>query len=204
MKSLAQSILFLFILIPFLGASQNDSTVVQQRELILKYPVSSVFGDAFANSMGFSGGLEVVGKKGWSISQELGYVFKTSREAIMLGGGRVKRLNGFRATTEIRKYMFKRNLSPSNGLFISSEIDNLFTQSELANKPFTELEFGYKSTISLNVGTKVFWNKNKEGCLTLDFMIGPAFIIGDTPYLDLSAPVGWLNADLKLGYILGR
>ena len=74
MKSLARLIPFvvLFFLMPFLGISQSDSSLIRQREYIIKYPLSSVFGDLFLNTAGVSLGLEVVGEKGFSFSQEAG------------------------------------------------------------------------------------------------------------------------------------
>ncbi|MDR9399237.1 MAG: hypothetical protein RI562_09250 [Salibacter sp.] len=66
--------------------SQHDTTQVNQKEVLLKLPVSSLLGDMFTNSMGVSIGLEKLGENGWSFAQEAGFLFKASRQSIMLGG----------------------------------------------------------------------------------------------------------------------
>ncbi|MDR9399236.1 MAG: hypothetical protein RI562_09245 [Salibacter sp.] len=106
-----------------------------------------------------------------------------------------------RLTSEMRKYFKSEELKPHTGLFVSIEWDNIITQSKLSNYETAELEYGYRTSLSANAGFKVFWDKDMSGNLTFDLIAGPALIYADAPYIDKRNLGGWLNLDLKIGYV---
>ena len=186
-----------------------------QNQLSLKLPVSSFFGDAFSNSLGFGLGIELPLKNGFALNQEAGYIFKVEGVQELPGSSKVDDINGFKATTELRKYLFNDRV-PANGLFISAEMDNIFTQSTLSAHPELGEISRYRNSVTLNIGTKFFWNQEKNGRLTFDLMLG-----GGIGYLqaesenDLNTESSpdyakensfspWLNLDIKIGYLFGK
>ncbi|MDR9397722.1 hypothetical protein [Salibacter sp.] len=183
--------------------AQSDSALVDKKsEIHLKLPVSPLIGDFFTNSMGASIGLEMVGEKGWSFGQEVGYLVDVSGNSSIFGGETVDQLRGIRLTSEMRKYFKSEELKPHSGFFVSTEWDNIITQSKLAYNETAVLEFGYRTSLSANAGFKVFWDKDKTGNLTLELLAGPSLMYADAPYIDKSGVGGWLNFDFKLGYLL--
>ncbi|KAB1066060.1 hypothetical protein [Salibacter halophilus] len=182
--------------------SQNDSLLENQNEIYLKLPVSPLVGDIFTSSYGASLGLEKVGKKGWSFGQEAGFLLDVPGHSSIFGGESVDQLRGIRLTSEVRKYFKTEKLKPHSGFFVSTEWDNIITQSKLSYSETAELEYGYRTSLSANAGFKVFWDKEKTGNLTLEFLAGPSLMYADAPYIDKNGFGGWLNFDFKLGYLL--
>lgn len=194
--------------------AQKDSLHLNQKEYILKFPVSSILGDLRTNSLGFSLGIESVGNNGWSFSQELGYMFDVPGENVFSEGSSDDELNGIRITSELRKYLFSKNLNPSSGLFLSAEWDNKLTRASYFLLGERNYSNAYRSSLTLNIGMKVFWNPDKLGRFTLELMIG-----GGCEYLDADQDsyvfetgllfpneslYPWVNFDIKLGYLLGK
>ncbi|MDR9488697.1 hypothetical protein, partial [Salibacter sp.] len=114
---------FLF-LFSQLNAQSDSSLVNKNREYTLKFPVSSLLGDIFSNSMGISLGLETTGKKGWSFTQEAGYIFDIDYRDGLIFGSRLEDLNGIRLTSELRRYEYPENFFPGSDFFASLEWDN--------------------------------------------------------------------------------
>jgi hypothetical protein len=102
----------------------------------------------------------------------------------------------------VRRYFKSEELKPHSGFFVSTEWDNILTQSKLAYNETAELEFGYRTSLSANAGFKVFWDKDKTGNLTLELLAGPALMYADAPYINKRNLDSWLNFDFKIGYSL--
>ncbi len=195
------------------AVAQYDYTSSKNKEYILKYPVSSVLGDIRTNSLGVSLGLEMVQKNGWSFTQEVGYIFKKPGEKVYKEGNSNDRLNGIRLTSELRKYLFSQNLNPSNGLFLSTEWDNKLTRASYSMEGQHNYTNAYRSSLTLNVGGKVFWNSDKSGRITLELMLGGGVeCIVDDPdsytseeklFFPTETFYPWMNLDFKIGYTIG-
>ena len=198
------SITLLFVLVYEHAICQTDSIAEKAKEYILKYPVSSVFGELFLNTAGVSLGLEVVGEKGFSFSQEAGYIFNTDRKGFVFGAT-ANSVNGIRLTSELRKYEHPERFFPSRGLFASIEFDNMLLVVEEQTIENHKDVIGYRGAITFNIGSKFLLSKKDKNRFTLDFLVGAGigFSVSnksDTEFENFP----WLNADLKLGYILGR
>ena len=202
--------LYAFITVIALHITMN---LTAQNHLSIKLPVSSFAGDAFSNSLGFGLGLELPLKNGFALNQEAGYIFKVDGAQKLPGASKVDEINGFKLTTELRKYIFKDRM-PASGLFISAEMDNIFTNSTLSDYSELGTVSRYRNSVTLNVGTKFFWDKEKNGRFTFDLMLGGGIAYlqaksenessEESPpdYARENSTSPWLNFDIKLGYII--
>jgi len=183
--------------------AQSDKNS-KDKELAVKFPASSLLGDVFLNSMGFSLGLETTGKKGWSFSQEMGYIFDVGRNGFLFNS-RLNDINGLRLTSELRKYQKTDSFFPGEGLFISLEWDNLIMAVEEISEGKTTRSTLYRTGLTFNVGKKYILSNGENGTLTLDLLGGgglglyPEHVEGSEltkPYFPL------LNFDVKIGYVI--
>ncbi|KAB1066061.1 hypothetical protein [Salibacter halophilus] len=183
-----------------LNAQSNNSLENKNREYTLKFPVSSLLGDVFSNSMGFSLGLETTGKKGWSFTQEAGYIFDVDYRDGLFFGSRLEDLNGIRLTSELRRYEHPDNFFPGSGFFASLEWDNfLLRGEELSEGKIVQSEV-YRSGLTFNIGKKYLVRSGNSSSLTLDLLGGGGLGFGldssDSNYFPL------LNFDVKLGFAM--
>lgn len=208
------TLLLSLVLILHQSFAQNDSTLLKKKEFILKYPVTSILGDIRTASLGISLGLEVVGERGWSFSQELGYMFDRAGEKVFEEGNEEDEMHEVRLTSELRKYLFARNLNPSSGLFLSTEWDNKLTRASYVLQGERAYFNAYRSSLTLNIGGKVFWSPEKSGRVTLELMIGAGLeYLADDPgsytsedklFFPTETLYPWVNFDFKIGYLLRK
>ena len=184
--------------------AQNISVSSKKRELNLKYPLSSLLGDVFSNTMGVSLGIEAVGERGWSFTQESGYIFKSGRDGLIFGSN-FDHINGIRLTSELRKYQYPKKYNQCRGLFASIELDNfLLLAEEFTNEEKNEY-FGYRGSITFNIGKKYLIGNKETERLTIDCLIGAGlgYFASDEARLNDSYFPS-MNLDLKLGYRVSK
>lgn len=200
------SVLFLYAQLNFAQELTTNS-----RDLTLKLPVSSFFGDFFAESAGFGIGIEKGLKPSVSFSQEVSYIFHVNKDNSILTED-LEIINGVKLTTEFRKYLNKKEI-PESGWFINTEMKNIFTKSQTNEYTSTDNEVTrYRGMLSANFGFLVYWDKNKQGNVTLELMGGGglAWVNAKSSYgsqngSSYSSDNGiypWFNFDIKIGYIL--
>ncbi len=208
---LASIILFLFLSV---NAQVNSGQI---RNLTVKLPLSSLAGDIYAESMGVGIGVEKMLKPRFSFSQEIGYIFHINNTSMLSED--VESLNGLKFTTEIRKYLNRKEI-PEGGFFASMELKNILTRSvqESWTTENTKVENDitrYRGLLTANLGVLFYWDQYKKSKITLELMAGGG--LGyvnansgvDTDYLTIKSDYNsakgfypWLNFDLKIGYIL--
>ena len=192
----------------------GQQTTSKSRDLTLKLPVSSFFGDFFAESAGFGLGVEKMLKNKWSVFQEASYIFHVKRNSILSED--LDNINGLKLTTELRKYLNK-NEQPESGWFINTEMKNIFTKSHkqawTTDNISVENEITrYRGLLLANFGFLVYWDKNKKGNVTLELMGGGGLayvntsssndLRSKTSYSSEKGFYPWFNFDFKIGYIL--
>jgi len=203
------SVLFLYTQLNFAQEATPKS-----RDLTIKLPVSSFFGDIFAESSGFGIGIEKRLKPSLSISQEVSYIFHVKNNSILSED--LDNINGLKLTTEVRKYLNK-NEQPESGWFINTEMKNIFTKSHkqawTTDNISVENEITrYRGLLLANFGFLVYWDKNKKGNVTLELMGGGGLayvntsssndLRSKTSYSSEKGFYPWFNFDFKIGYIL--
>jgi len=202
-KAFFTQLLILFFLA---GIAQEKSNI--DRNYTIKFPVSSLVGDIYAESMGIGIGIEKKLKTSVSISQEIGYIFHVEQKNKFSVD--VENINGLKFTTEIRKY-FNKNEIPESGFFAIVEMKNIFTNSDMGAYDV----FRYRGLLTGNVGVLFYWDKYKKSKITLELLGGGGlgYINADSSVYpddtgiksDYSSEKGfypWLNLDIKIGYIL--
>ncbi len=202
-KAFFTQLLLLFFLA---GIAQEKSN--NERNLTIKFPVSSLVGDIYAESMGIGIGIEKKLKTSVSISQEIGYIFhvdQTNKFSVD-----VENINGIKLTTEVRKY-FNKNEITESGFFATVEMKNIFTKSDMGAYDVSR----YRGLLTGNVGVLFYWDKYKKSKITLELMgggglgyinadssVNPDDIGGESDYSSDKGFYPWLNLDIKIGYIL--
>lgn len=182
--------------------SNND------RNYTIKFPVSSLVGDIYAESMGIGIGIEKKLKSSLSISQEIGYIFHV--EQANKFSTDVENINGIKSTTEIRKYLNKQEI-PESGFFATVEMKNIFTNSDMGAYKVSR----YRGMLTGNLGVLFYWDKYKKSKITLELLGGggvgyinadssanPDNTGGKSNYNSANEFYPWLNLDIKIGYIL--
>jgi hypothetical protein len=201
------------LLILFAIASNGQDRIQSSRNITIKFPLSSLFGDFYAESMGIGLGLEKMIKPSLSFSQEISYIFHINNNSILTEN--VESINGVKFTTEIRKYLSKKEI-PESGWFVNLELKNIFTQStQVIGMNLENNITRYRGVFTANFGTLVYWDRNKKGRVTLEILGG-----GGLGYINANSSVDienltnksdynsankfypWLNFDIKIGYIL--
>ena len=208
---IAQLLIFLFL------AADAQENFDRNRNYTIKLPISSLVGDIYGESMGIGIGIEKKLKTSISISQEIGYIFHVD-QATKLSED-LKNINGFKFTTEIRRYLNKREI-PESGFFANIDLKNIFTKSiqESWTTDNTKAEneiTRYRGILTANLGVLFYWDKNKKSKITLELLGG-----GGLGYINANSSIDpdnfgiksdynsakgfypWLNLDLKIGYIL--
>lgn len=202
-KAFFTQLLLLFFLA---GIAQEKSN--NERNYTIKFPVSSLVGDIYAESMGIGIGIEKKLKTSVSISQEIGYIFHVERTNKISAD--VENINGLKLTTEVRKY-FNKNEIPESGFFATVEMKNIFTKSDMGTYDVPR----YRGLLTGNVGVLFYWDKYKKSKITLELLgggglgyinadssVNPDDIGGKSNYTSANEFYPWLNLDLKIGYIL--
>lgn len=206
------SIILLIISLSTFAVGQESTS--KNRELTLKIPISSFFGDIYTESAGMGIGIEKAIKPSLSISQELTYIFHVQNSSKISED--LENINGLKLTTEFRKYLSKKEI-PESGWFINTEMKNIFTkslkQSLTINNISVENEITrYRGLLSANLGILFYWDKNKEGNITLELMGGGGLayinanstneLLSETSYSSDKGFYPWLNFDVKIGFVL--
>lgn len=221
MKKLFFTLLLLFFFPALYAQEKSDNTsklrLRSTHRLTLKLPLSSLVGDIYAESMGIGIGVEKKINTGLSFSQEMGYIFHVDRTSILSED--VKSINGFKFTTEIRRYLNKRGI-PESGFFVNMELKNILTrstqESRTSESTLVENEITrYRGVLTANLGVLFYWDQYKKGRITLELMGG-----GGLGYVNANSSIGldypgiktdynsakgfypWLNLDFKIGYVL--
>lgn len=123
---MVRKIIFLHLLVSIVIGANAQETAGVKRNLTLKYSLSSLIGDMYAESMGIGLGIEKNIKESLSFSQEVSYLFHVEDNVIFREN--LESFNGIKLTTEVRKYL-KKNEIPESGLYTSAELKNILTQS---------------------------------------------------------------------------
>ena len=195
------------LLLFFLAAIAQDKSN-SERNYTIKFPVSSLVGDIYAESMGIGIGIEKKLKTSLSISQEIGYIFHVEQTNKISAD--VENINGLKFTTEIRKYLNKKEI-PESGFFATAEMKNIFTNSDMKAYKVSR----YRGSLTGNVGVLFYWDKYKKSKITLEFLGGGGlgyvnansnantdYPGTDSNYNSANEFFPWLNLDIKIGYIL--
>jgi hypothetical protein len=208
---LALSLLILFV------AAHAQEKMAGKRDYTIKLPLSCVVGDIYGESMGIGIGIEKMLKSSISISQEIGYIFHVDQVSLLSQD--LESINGFKSTTEIRKYLNKREI-PESGFFATIELKNIFTKSNqearTAEGIMVENEISrYRSLLTTNLGVLFYWDKYKKSKITVELLGG-----GGLGYVHAGSSLNtdnlgikssynsandfypMFNLDLKIGYIL--
>jgi hypothetical protein len=213
MKKLLFTQLLIFI---FLSANAQE-VLNNTRDYTFKLPLSSLAGDIYGESMGIGIGIEKRIKASISISQEVGYIFYIDQTSMLSED--LENINGLKFTTEIRKYLNKREI-PESGFFVNVEMKNILTksiqESYTTENTIVENEISrYRGALTANFGVLFYWDKSKRSKITLELLEGGglgylnANSSVDSDYLGFNSSYNsgngffpWLNLDLKIGYIL--
>lgn len=198
-----------------LANAQEKSTGT--RNLTIKFPLSSLFGDIYAESMGIGAGIEKMIKPGLSFSQEVGYIFHVNTTSSLAED--LEKINGFKFNSEIRKYL-NRKEDPESGFFINLEMKNIITrstqQSWTVEDAIIENKITrYRGLLLANTGVLFYWDQYKKSKITLEILGGGgigylnAKSDSDTEALGIKTHYNsgsrfypWVNVDIKIGYIL--
>lgn len=205
------------IMIFFSLAANAQEKLDSTRNYTLKLPLSYLAGDIFGESMGIGIGVEKMLIKGLSVSQEIGYIFHVNHHSFLAED--LETINGIKFTTEIRKYLNRREI-PVSGFFANLEMKNYITKSteEYWTPERTREENDitrYRGVLTANFGVLFYWDKYKKSRITLELLAG-----GGLRYLNANSSVDpeklhfkseynsgegfdpCLNVDLKIGYVL--
>ena len=208
---LALSLLILF------ATAHAQEKMAGKRDYTIKLPLSCVVGDISGESMGIGIGIEKMLKSSISISQEIGYIFHVDQVSMLSED--LESINGFKSTTEIRKYLNKREI-PESGFFATIELKNIFTKSKQESRTtegiMVENEISrYRSLLTTNLGVLFYWDKYKKSKITVELLGG-----GGLGYVHAGSSLNtdnlgikssynsandfypMFNLDLKIGYIL--
>ena len=208
---LSLSLLILFV------AAHAQEKMAGKRDYTIKLPLSCVVGDIYGESMGIGIGIEKMFKSSISISQEIGYIFHVDQVSVLSQD--LESINGFKSTTEIRKYLNKREI-PESGFFATIELKNIFTKSKqearTAEGIMVENEITrYRSLLTTNLGVLFYWDKYKKSKITVELLGG-----GGLGYVHAGSSLNtdnlgikssynsandfypMFNLDLKIGYIM--
>ncbi len=209
--------IFLQLLIFFSLSVNAQEKSDNARNLTIKFPLSSLFGDIYGESMGVGIGIERMLKTNLSFSQEIGYIFHVDRTSMLSED--LENINGFRFTSEIRKYLNKKEI-PESGFFANMEFENIFTRSIQESRTIESNKVEnkitrYRGALTANLGVLFYWDKFKKSKITLELIGG-----GGLGYINANSSVDpeclgiksdynsakgfypWLNLDLRIGYIL--
>jgi len=203
---IAQLLVFFFL------AVNAQEKIDGSRNLTIKLPLSSLVGDMYGESMGIGIGAEKMINSGISVSQEIGYIFHVNQTSMLTED--LEGINGFKSTTEIRKYLSKKEI-PESGFFANMELKNIFTKSKqeswTTENTRVENEINrYRGVLTANVGVLFYWDKYKKSKITVELLGG-----GGLGYVNANNKLGiksdygsakefypMFNLDLKIGYIL--
>lgn len=190
----------------------GQDSIQKSRNITIKVPLTSLIGDIYATSMGIGIGVEKMIKPSLSLSQEITYIFHVQENSMFREY--VENINGVKLTTEIRKYLSKKDI-PESGWFVNMELKNIFTQSTqfegLSENNITR----YRGVLTANLGMLVYWDENKKGKITLEMMGGAGLgyinanssvdiesLTNKSDYNSAKKFYPWLNFDIKIGYII--
>lgn len=201
------------ILLLLILAVSGQELSEKNRNLTLKLPLSFLAGDIYAESMGIGVGLEKMVKPSLSISQEVGYIFHINQTSML--NEDVENINGIKLSTEIRKYLSKKEI-PESGFFANLEMKNILTKSMQFESDMIENEIiRYRGVLTANFGTLFYWDKNKKSKITLELLAGGGLgyvyanssldveSMGNaTDYNSTNEFYPWLNFDIKIGFVL--
>jgi len=205
--------LYFIILLILFAIITNGQDRQSSRDITIKFPFTSLFGDFYTESMGFGLGIEKMIKPSLSFSQEISYIFHIDENSILRED--VENINGVKFTTEIRKYLSKKEI-PESGWFVNLELKNIFTQSiQIQGMDLENNITRYRGVFTANFGTLVYWDKNKEGRVTLEISSGGGFgyinanssvdieeLTNKSDYNSANKFYPCFNFDIKIGYIL--
>ncbi|MBI9066277.1 MAG: hypothetical protein JEZ09_03220 [Salinivirgaceae bacterium] len=213
MKRLNLALLFFFI--SFLTFGQ--SKIPENRDITIKLPISSFAGDIYAESMGIGFGLEKMINPSFSFSQEINYIFHVKNNSVLSED--LEDINGVKITTEIRKYLSK-NETPESGWFINTELKNIFTKSTQEAWTVESVLIQnkierYRFILTANCGMLFYWDKNKDGNLTIELLGGGGLgyinanssadiesLTIQSEYNSTNKFYPCVNFDIKIGYVL--
>jgi hypothetical protein len=208
--------LSLSLLILFVVAYAQEK-MAGNRDYTIKLPLSCVVGDIYGESMGIGIGIEKMLKSSISISQEIGYIFHVDQVSVLSQD--LESINGFKSTTEIRKYLNQREI-PESGFFATIEMKNIFTKSKQEARTAEGIMVvneitRYRSLLTTNLGVLFYWDKYKKSKITVELLGG-----GGLGYVHAGSSLStdnlgikssynsandfypMFNLDLKIGYIL--
>jgi hypothetical protein len=208
--------LSLSLLILFVVAYAQEK-MAGNRDYTIKLPLSCVVGDIYGESMGIGIGIEKMLKSSLSISQEIGYIFHVDQVSVLSQD--LENINGFKSTTEIRKYLNQREI-PESGFFATTELKNIFTKSKQEARTAEGIMVvneisRYRSLLTTNLGVLFYWDKYKKSKITVELLGG-----GGLGYVHAGSSLNtdnlgikssynsandfypMFNLDLKIGYIL--
>lgn len=206
--------LYVIALIMISTIVHGQEHLSKSRAFTIKFPVSSLTRDIFySESMGLGLGFEKMIKPSFSFSQEISYIFHVKNKSFL--GKNLESINGIGFTTEIRKYLSKKEL-PESGWFTNIEFKNIFTSSiESTGHNQDNKIKRYRGVITTNLGILFYWDKNKNSRITLEILggVGLGYINAssstDVENLNIKSDYNsanefypWLNFDIKIGYIL--
>ncbi len=211
MKTNKKLLVIPLILLVLTTFGQNDP---KSRELTLKFPVTSLLGDFYAESMGFGLGIEKMMKPGLSFSQEITYIFHVNSNFKGVIEEPLDKIHGIKLTTDIRSYLNKQDL-PESGWFLSAELDNILTRSVKTFYSGESTIDRYRGIMTLNIGMLVFWDKHKNGRVTLEMLAGGGlgYVVAthsnsnehsyqSDSYGSVNKFYPAINIGLKIGYLL--
>jgi hypothetical protein len=205
--------IFLLVFPSVYGQDRSDSI----RNLTIKFPVTSLFGDLYGESMGIGIGIEKMIKPRFSFSQEVNYIFHVDRTSILSED--MESINGLKFTTEIRKYLIRKEV-PESGFFVNMELKNIITnsvkKSGITAGGTEENEITrYRGVLTANFGVLFYWDPHKKSRITLELLGGGGLgyikaksgINREIPgaksdYSSANGFYPWINFDMKIGYIL--
>ena len=184
------------LIVLFLAANAQEYSD-GNRNCTIKLPLSSLAGDIYGESMGIGIGLEKKSKPGTSLSQEIAYIFHVEQSSKI--SENVKNINGFKFTTEIRKYLNKREV-PESGFFANLELKNIFTKStqESWTTENTKEEnkiTRYRGVLTTNLGVLFCWDKNKKSKILFELLGG-----GGLGYINANSSLDADNLGFKSDY----
>jgi hypothetical protein len=136
----------------------------------IKFPVSSLAGDLFAQSIGFGLGVEKSLNNGFSLSQEIGYLHENHLNT-GLANEQVNSLRGLKFTTECRKYL-QYYKSQESGFFVTTEMKNILTRSTRDVESGEVTVNRYRGLLSANAGVLFYLDKLKKSRITLELLAG--------------------------------
>lgn len=200
------NILF-FCIFPCIATYAQDTTK-HQRSLTVKFPISSLFGDIFAQSMGVGIGIEKMTKTNFSVSQEIGYIFHVNHSSIL--AEKNDHIYGLKTTSEIRRYFNQKEI-PASGFFANLELKNIFTHSVTEvwtsqNIKETQKTERYRGALTSNLGVLFYWDKHKQSRITMELLAGGGVGYAkscnhESNYNSTHKFYPCANLDIKIGYV---